>query len=498
MGGGEAKPMARGGVLASDHSKRGRRYVSLVDPETFVVTILEPWEHAALVLCDGTRTASEIADLLATDDESIELEDVERCLKYFERQALIDEIGLRVSDDAPPGPRTLAEIQLAYNEWHREPIKTGQFPDWLAPSFPGLASPLQTGLDPTMAFEKMGGGQRTAVGSTIVLADAESVLIDSQPGTPIGSDNGTGESTDSQMRAVLARLEIGEDEISEEDSDLLDVLSAVDQAVSEADALDARGEIVEPPLSRLQEMLRNASVNADIALNPTMVGVPAESAGRITRVIDHGEHSEAQETIAAVPVFEEKTTRTRYPRDATPVDAIRPPIADAPAPTYRPHDDTHTELGVMVHAPEERSRTVSTGAAVDVSLRRERFDRLISTGGAADRRAGARNAATIDDVVGSLAADDLEQTLVHFQQLSERLPRNRKIASFAQTLQAGVNPGRSTSAARRRLTQSFNIMFREIMDEAVEAGRCPVCLARGPAQFKRCTGCGYQPPRKRR
>ena len=174
--------------MAVDHSKRGRRYVTLVDPESLQVTLLEPWEHAILVLCDGTRTAQDIVEMLpvdADDGPEIDAEVVHRCFKFFERSGLIHDEGLRASSELPPGPRTMAEIQTAYREWHKEPVRTGQFADWLSPSFPNLMPSLGPGLDPTVAYaakDPTSAPAPVGIGSTLVLSEAESVLIDSSPG----------------------------------------------------------------------------------------------------------------------------------------------------------------------------------------------------------------------------------------------------------------------------------------------------------------------------
>ena len=93
-------PTARAGLCASDHSKRGRRYVTILDPKSLEVTLLEPWEHAVFALCDGTRTLAALVDLLPPDidGQPIDLNVLLRCLKYFERQKLIIQAGLRSSE----------------------------------------------------------------------------------------------------------------------------------------------------------------------------------------------------------------------------------------------------------------------------------------------------------------------------------------------------------------------------------------------------------------
>ncbi|MCC7383952.1 MAG: hypothetical protein IT384_19075 [Deltaproteobacteria bacterium] len=216
---GDVKPKTREGLLATDHSKRGRRLVSILDPDSRQVTLLEPWEHAVLVLCDGQRTAAEIVDLLApsVEDQEIDAEVVHRCLKFFERESLIQHAGLRHSDQPPPGPTTMAELQRAYAEWHREPPKTGEHVG-LAPPYPRTGVRAPVGLEPTVAVPKRGAADPAQVGTTLVLAGVSSV-----GGTPAGRPT--------PWDAGRSREEV------------MDLLAAVDDAVAEAGAIDAREKL---------------------------------------------------------------------------------------------------------------------------------------------------------------------------------------------------------------------------------------------------------------
>ena len=82
----EPKPNAREGLLTHDHSKRGRRYLSVLDPLHGRVTLLEPWEHAILVLCDGNHTARQILDVIdhPIEGEMVDLKAVQRTLKMLD------------------------------------------------------------------------------------------------------------------------------------------------------------------------------------------------------------------------------------------------------------------------------------------------------------------------------------------------------------------------------------------------------------------------------
>lgn len=216
---GDVKPKTREGLLATDHSKRGRRFVSILDPDSQQVTLLEPWEHAVLLLCDGQRTAAEIVDLLApsVEDQEIDAEVVHRCLKFFERESLILQAGLRHSDQPPPGPVTMAELQQAYGEWHREPPKTGQHAG-LPPPYPRTGVRAPVGLEPTVAVPKRGAADPAQVGTTLVLAGVPSV-----GGAPAA-------------RPIPRETGLNREEV-------IDLLAAVDDAVAEAGAIDAREKL---------------------------------------------------------------------------------------------------------------------------------------------------------------------------------------------------------------------------------------------------------------
>lgn len=280
MQGADGKPKAREGLLATEHSKRGRRFLTLLDPDTRRVTLLEPWEHDLLMLCDGTRSIEQVAELHAPEEGSPELEigDVVRCIKFFEKQGLVDVIGLRRSDAPPPGPETMANLQAAYREWHKEPAKTGQMisPTERVPPFPRTDARVSPGLSPTVALPEDGENPerpRGAVtpGSTLVLAGSESVLTHRE---------------DSDVEAA-APVDAGE---------MLNLLAAVDDAVREAGELERREKLRTPAPREMTETIQvvegrppaakdidRPATNVSIALevlNPTTVGVPAPAPAR--------------------------------------------------------------------------------------------------------------------------------------------------------------------------------------------------------------------------
>lgn len=166
----ELKPRAKPGLLATDHSKRGQRFVTVLDAPQKRVTLLAPWEHAILVLCDGARTANEIAELLrdGVDGEPVSTAGVRRSFQFFRQQGLTDS-----EDDPlpPPGPKTLANLQQAYREWHKDPAKTGRIlSGLLSPPLMNDPPPFRPSLGPTVALpDPEDRPNPVSVGSTLVV-----------------------------------------------------------------------------------------------------------------------------------------------------------------------------------------------------------------------------------------------------------------------------------------------------------------------------------------
>lgn len=120
------RPRARQGLVINDHSRRGRRVITVLDSDTLDITVLEPWEHAVLVLCDGTRDTDEIATLVSgTVDVTLDARHIRGCLELFLRENIIERDG-SPARSASMSARTLAELQIAYQEWHKDPVRTRQ------------------------------------------------------------------------------------------------------------------------------------------------------------------------------------------------------------------------------------------------------------------------------------------------------------------------------------------------------------------------------------
>lgn len=170
------QPKVREGLLTSDHSKRGRRFVTILNPAEAHVVLLEPWEHAILVLCDGTRTLFEIGEVLeeGVEGEPVTHGGIERTLEMFEHHQLIEPMHRGESKARKTAsPRTIAGLQQAYREWHKDPSKTGQILAGVLPA-PFLEPPgvMPVGLSPTVALPEEEEAAPVAVGTTLVLGSS--------------------------------------------------------------------------------------------------------------------------------------------------------------------------------------------------------------------------------------------------------------------------------------------------------------------------------------
>jgi hypothetical protein len=269
------RPRARAGLLASDHSKRGRRFVTVVDPQTLSATLLEPWEHAVLVLCDGSRSSRALAELLApdVDGQVIDVDVVRRCLKFFEREGLIDAAGLRESDAPPPGPVTLTELQRAYAEWHKS--ADGAPDTGLPPPIPRTSPKIAAGLEPTVSFGQRDKSLLTGVRS----------LLEAAPDAGRADDDAVDE------------------------DDMPDLLAAVDDAVAEASRVD-----------QSQRAKRRAARR------------PADVQEGESRPLTSGLHTPPRAGVLIAPGLADDAPPSRSPPPSPKTTSVAPAAAPPPSP----------------------------------------------------------------------------------------------------------------------------------------------------------------------
>ncbi|MBI4817870.1 MAG: hypothetical protein HY791_16540 [Deltaproteobacteria bacterium] len=311
-------PKARGGLLASDHSKRGRRFVTLLDPETQQVTLLDAWEHAMLLLCDGTRDVEAIVELLSpsVDGVVVDKDTAERGLKFFERQSLIESVGLRKSQLAPPGPKTIAALQQAWKEWRTVSPPTAQFPRPEAFPPTGITRP-PPGLGPTVALpDDDREPPSVPVGATLTLAAADEAL-------------------------------------EEPPHALLDVLGAVDDVLGEAEAIEKKSR--ERPARPKKATAELVVVEA----RPPDSGVHAKLMSKVEVALEPSSARRGD----AVPVVMQPPAR-HPPVRPRPEAQLSPtmvrPVPQPPVP-QAPVNDPPTQPGAM--APKPATSDAPTQAA---------------------------------------------------------------------------------------------------------------------------------------
>ena len=330
MSSSDRKPTAIEPLLTVDHSKRGRRFVTVLDPRSNRVTLLEPWEHAILVLCDGTRGASDIAELLAAgvEGEAVTERSVVRCLKYFEQQEIIENVGFRrQGTQTPAGPRTLAGIQLAYREWHKDPVKTGQILAGQLAPFPLVDGHVPVGLGPTVALpDDDSMAAPVGIGTTLVLGNAEGEFEQERALRSVFHEGTESEARDAEPKTEIGALAEPEDAPEDEEEEDLEIgnvaelLKMVDDDFREQEAASQRPtkapaepppkapkakpkhvpppvgramggvakvpgppRAVEPPVQAVERQRRSQlhrAATPEQALNPTMVGLPPEDGER--------------------------------------------------------------------------------------------------------------------------------------------------------------------------------------------------------------------------
>lgn len=603
----DPKAKARQGLLTHDHSKRGRRFVSILDTESGRVTLLEPWEHAILVLCDGTRTPRQILEILdhPIEGETVDLRTIQRCLKFFERQALIEEMGLRSKEAvAPAGPKTLAGLQHAYREWHKDPVKTGQILAGVMPlPFPDSeGGELPVGLEPTVALPEEEEEEeeakdkprtRVAVGTTLVLGDSEdafgssamkSLLEDAggpapsqkrdEPETMIGDLSGSHEA------ASEAAGGLEEDELELGDN-VSDLLAAVDNDFAEVEKREQelRAKAQPPPVgqpvggevdipraksrARSSDRVRHSWIEepartnipqapalpagvedqeenipdeptmrsipySEAALNPTMVGLPAEEGGAPVVVTQSWDKAPEERHLSPVvdPTSQRHTEEgglsdgEDHDEDDDRDDVDGALVED----TLRGFDDP-TEGSFGAHhpgdvdsrggspgtngrrhttQPMEAVREETTSSSVEHIARgkaREVFEILRKAGlkarsygddsrdgpGRADRPARRKNdkgARRFEKAIVSLTAGDLGLALAHFRALLDQTPDSKRLKAFVRAIESVRD--------KSPLLPSILDDFEGALEEAIAYGRCPKCFSMMAPEESECFACGFR------
>ena len=382
MGSPDVLPKARAGLLVADHEKMGRRFITVLDRARERVSLLEPWEHAVLVLSDGTRRPEDIAQVVRGGVAPVGLADVNRCLEFFEREGLVE----GAATPPPAGPRTLAGLQAAYHEWHRDPLRTGRIltGEQLEP-FPEVRGPAPVDLQqPTVARAAEG---RLQVGATFM----------------VGSDGRA-------ARSLLGAASDGEEAPADESFDVEELLRAVDHEIS---AFEQDLTLVPPPRPRATG--GEASIPAgDLR--------PAVGSQVMTRPPGH-----APTVVGRAPTDPRAAPRLMAPaRDEPP---------DTDAPTLGGSFEEETLLG-----PERRPEPDQHTARDLESPARRGFSGLVDAA-----RAGAEG--RFFERIGQLSATELAGLLAHLRGLREAEPGSGPVAALVAAVEICARGDRPSGPA---------------------------------------------------
>ncbi len=446
------KPRAREGLITADHMRRGRRIVTVLDPKTNRVTVLEPWEHAVLVLCDGTRTAEQIALLVPNDDTRVDAAVVRGCFELFEREGVVTTAALRPKS---AGPRTLANLQLAYAEWHKDPVRTKQILLGEEQPFPDTPGRLPPGLSPTVALP---GEEAPAhrVGSVLIAADISSL-----------------ESSSSQASA--------------------------DPGSRATDEMDGA------PPSVLFEALPGDEAGPTSTLAPEQL--PGAESPYDEGESTQGDDDETPSVDEEAPGFEDEPTFGFGPPLNEP--ARRPASGDedrrAAASSKRraARARQHASLPSAPMDPEQTESVTSmpnSAAAVFARLRRAgvvaRSTREWKDPRGEGRRKNRASTQVFETGLELLATGDLQFALEHFQTLLEHMPGSVRISAVVRAIEAvRRQPAFDTApmATPEEVARARSMLdsFEGAIADAVSRGQCPSCFAQVVPDDHACPRCGF-------
>lgn len=495
---GEAYPTARSGLLTADHSKRGRRFVTILDAKSNRVTVLEPWEHAVLVLSDGSRGPAEIAKLLDEGvlGEPVTLDAVRRCLKLFEHQELIEP--LTPFGAEPPqvtGPRTLANLQLAYREWHKDPVKTGQI---LAGSHPfvHVDGIKPTGLSPTVALpDDDNGGPPVAVGSTLVLGGAKSGFeagdrpLRSVFETSVDARTEIGELREPELPMASAPNEVPEAIAPFDGADPLApeapfaILSASVRAGGSAaeNHLDEEHDVLDADLGDVADLLAAVDSDFDELEAPSALAQESSmpSAGRAVggeAWIPPAQH-EAPGRARGIAAPQDQSTQQVRAR------AIPGPsgLADE---TQR--FDLPTEGGFAASSPFEIDSRRPTASTVADHQAQAVFTQVCSLSAQAVRSSQPQR---FQHGVERLTEGDLELLLEHCLGLLERMPRSTRLRTFCEIVREILETGVASNPQARFMLEHFT----RAVQNATKIDVCACCFSSLEHEGDVCMACGFGP-----
>lgn len=401
------------------------------------MVLLETWEHAVLVLSDGEHTAESMAPAISRGLRGLSLAEVAGCIERLETEGLLEiekTLEETVEEPSPPlaGPRTLAGLQQAYREWHRDPVKTGQiFVGELPEPFPGDGlRPSPVGLGPTVSVEDARPSFR--IGATFVVgqdgraeeAPAVASLLDGPPEDAPTQDAPTRIGPPPAPEAASGPEET--DEVG-----LAELLAAVDSELSSFDEEEA----------------------TQVPAPPAPPDVKARGAGQRMS----GE--------AAVPAG-----RADRP-SSTNIETSPPTLAPT---VVAPEPDEYT----MLVAGRRRGSRAPTEAAAEGPARAA-FGWLRKAG-----EAGASRPGGFTSVLSEASSTELAGIMGHLRRLIAARPEVSEVSALLAQVESA---GRGEDVAR-------DGGFFGAAHASARAGTCPSCVREGGPDFRVCPHCGYAPP----
>jgi len=222
--------------MIREQVKHGEKFYIVINQESSQVTLLDTWENAVLALCDGENDTDSLIGILAhlPFTETPTHERVRQALSYFEEQKLIEPVEVLRSETVLDDPRSMAEVQLAFQEWHKQPADTGGLSGLSAPWSDDEPVSIAPSMEPTCTEVPAYKSENIKTAKALNQPSTEDLLRN----PPIPKEAMQGESTQqaaSSLNAntaahrVLGAMKIDEDSETDERSQS-DLIGAVDEA----------------------------------------------------------------------------------------------------------------------------------------------------------------------------------------------------------------------------------------------------------------------------
>ncbi|MEE2902693.1 MAG: hypothetical protein VYC39_10190 [Myxococcota bacterium] len=231
-------------LMIREQVKHGEKFYVVINQESAQVTLLDSWENAVLALCDGDKDIDSLLAILARSqfNHPPTHARVRKCLSYFEDQSLIEPLEPLRSETVVDDPRSMAEVQLAFHEWHKQPADTCEPPGFSAPWSDDEPVSIAPSMEPTRTEVPVYKRENVEVAKTLDKPSTEDLLRN----PPIPKEAMIGDSTQqpaSSLNAntaahrVLGAMKLEEESETDErsQSDLIDAVDEAAQILTKAE-----------------------------------------------------------------------------------------------------------------------------------------------------------------------------------------------------------------------------------------------------------------------